>query len=1074
MPKPRRVLPFLFVFAFAAAVAAQGGASKSDPSGIRSPLQQQVAELANQSSWAQDTRYEGAKPDKSKRGVYPVGNGKVFTYVGLGARANTMLAITGPTYAAPERSMPRGNFGELTLELDGAELTEQRVRRVRDANFVVTEDRSESGIALRTLTFAAPDSTVITRVVEVHNGGSAPFVGGVLWARTGIPAQVRGAELELVWRSEGRGAQARIAMDRAEAQNGSLRCKLGDLAPGASFTTVLTVATAAGTEGGTSAATDVATATTAAQGTVRWWRERLRGTPTLRTDNHRIMDLFGDWKVLMLTMRDARSGVVSPMVSRRGAWIRESTGPLLTFLRYNLWAEAKAILDYYHDAICLTGEVREYYPLDLDFKRLAGTKPDYTKIALPDSDLPSWLILQHFWYYRATWDAAYIEQRQPLLLELLRRQKRGKDSLFRFSGHESYMEPTLYRLPLEGFRRNPLFVAEDPAHGRRSYSLGASVAFLMAIQGYGELLNGIDRVKRPDKWAGEQSPDDKPSSKWLERSFNVMKDVERRFFFSDPSFKVREDISKDLKFGVDWTGLFAPAISPVNGTVHAEPFANLNLLPLWMGFTFTTGERSRHNLRNTLARLWHEEKDGKRVRTLVGTTATVGHFTGEVPGMLLTALVERDGRERYQAQQDLMDIAAPAGEWGRFYDPSGRPIASDDPEWPHRMSPNECGINLDAFVFALNGVRHVSVPYFDNTSIKVKLRMPKGCKFLEMENLKKDGRAFSVHVDEFTAPLSEEERKANDAQSDPRYRRDPNVDHRRFRFRMRLLSENPKRGRYQVDADVSGTMFVRYLYKGKVGGQSGEVNESEFWREDHEQFFLDGSPTLVPESKRMAKKAGADLLVLTNRPQCAEILRGDKTTVVDTGLPFTGPELVKALLDGGKPTHKTLLLDVGYDASDRRTFKNKRFWSHPAWLKTLTDFAAGGGMVVRPKYVTRFEVRSGEAGAAWRQVEAADGRLALGPRAPRTAKFSVRCDRDRDDVVVRIGSGCGYALSCAGSELASESGARAAVRDQDSVVATLKRGENAFEVRLAADGDPVLFVQFTDTRGLPVPGLSYE
>ena len=101
-----------------------------------------------------------------------------------------------------------------------------------------------------------------------------------------------------------------------------------------------------------------------------------------------------------------------------------------------------------------------------------------------------------------------------------------------------------------------------------------------------------------------------------------------------------------------------------------------------------------------------------------------------------------------------------------------RPSATVDPQGPDRLSPNECGISIDASILALNGIRHVPVPNYDNESIKLKLRLPPGTHFLEMENLKKDGRAFSVHVDEFWAPLSDDEKTANQGQSDPKYRKD--------------------------------------------------------------------------------------------------------------------------------------------------------------------------------------------------------------------------------------------------------------------------------------------------------------
>ncbi len=46
------------------------------------------------------------------------------------------------------------------------------------------------------------------------------------------------------------------------------------------------------------------------------------------------------------------------------------------------------------------------------------------------------------------------------------------------------------------------------------------------------------------------------------------------------------------------------------------------------------------------------------------------------------------------------------------------------------------------------------------------MRLPVGAKFLEMNNLKKDNRAFNLHVDEFYAPDMERGLRWNDPKFD--------------------------------------------------------------------------------------------------------------------------------------------------------------------------------------------------------------------------------------------------------------------------------------------------------------------
>ncbi len=104
-------------------------------------------------------------------------------------------------------------------------------------------------------------------------------------------------------------------------------------------------------------------------------------------------------------------------------------------------------------------------------------------------------------------------------------------------------------------------------------------------------------------------------------------------------------------------------------------------------------------------------------------------------------------------------------------------------------------------------------------------------------------------------------------------------------------------------------------------------------------------------------------------------------------------------------------------------------------------------------------------------MQAKAGRLDLGTKTGAKARFTVVSNAARDDVVLRIGTGCGYTLICNGEEVAQETGARQPLRDRDSVLIELKKGENVFDLSLAADGVTVLFVQVTDPRGLAERGV---
>ena len=258
---------------------------------ILAPLAKQVAALNTQSSWGQDAKYE-VQPDQTTRGIYPVGNGRVFTYLGLGARANTMQAITGPQYQTNEIYAPKGHFGELTMSLVGAggpiPLPDQRLRRVTDANFVVTEDAAPDGLSLRTLTYARPDTTTITRVVEVQNTGKAATGPLTLVTRLEGKLEIKGKTIISRYQGGKRSAFCVFSVSAGKASTEGFNTELGTLAPGQTWVGILTASIGAGKgpgDGWSVTKADMGTAIESANGTLNWWQAKLKGCPKVETDH---------------------------------------------------------------------------------------------------------------------------------------------------------------------------------------------------------------------------------------------------------------------------------------------------------------------------------------------------------------------------------------------------------------------------------------------------------------------------------------------------------------------------------------------------------------------------------------------------------------------------------------------------------------------------------------------------------------------------------------------------------------------------------------------------------------------
>ena len=1000
---------------------------------IPAPLGDVIPELAKQSSWAQNANFGSTGP----RGPYPVGNGRAFGVLGLGARANTLQAITGPHYALDDPRSKTGHFGSTTLELrrNGAEvaLPNQRVRRVSGAGFVVTEDAADQGLLLRTTTFATPGATHLVQVVEVINGGTETIDGTSLRLTTDGEATTDGNSLRKVYHSKTQPCGLRIAMTGAKAVGQGLESSIPPLAAGAKWRGVVWLATHDGVTlpEGLRVEPSLETAINDARATKTWWTERLAETPVLDSDHAKVRDLVADGKVLLLTQTCADARLATTMLGRREFHVREAAGPLLLLLRSNLWGEAKRYLEVIAHAVARDQRVPT--TISLAAASSDGTKPadlskvDWKKVRVAPGDIPSWVILYHLWYWRVTQDTALIERHWPLLEICLKRQRRGPDNLLRFHGDENYMSAPLSSLYPEQIGIGNGLIANSPTIGRRSYSFASGTLFLLSMHALGDLLDGIDKSRNPAKWA-EGAPKKRPGARYVEHTFQIMSDIEKRFWLEEQK-------------------MFAPAISPVTQEPHATPVANANLMPLWVGWTFPTGEKSRDNLRTTLELLW-------RADARIGSTPAVGHVTGEVQGMLVAALAERDATRRLDALDAMLAMAEPAGTYASIYGPNGRPTDGAD-----RGSMFASGINIDALMFAISGVRFVAVPNWDNTDVRLELRLPTNAKFVTMKNVRKDGRELSIFFRETFEKMTKTELEDNSKQTDESKRRDPNEKHRRLRFRVELLSDNPAQGYYDAAINAATTVFVRYLTKEKP------TAEVEFWAPDREPFLPHGMQPPRAGRKPLAATEGATMLVLTARPATAELLDGDKVTLVDSGLPWRAGE-VRDLLVGkdGKPAHESLYLDWGHNLPTTATYRPKSFWSGAEWQDVIRSFEAAGGKVLRPQFATKGTLESN--GKAATEVAAtADGGLRFDYQDP--GKLTVVFQADKTgERVLRIGSSHGMKASWNGKRLYEHKGERSAVPDSDNELVKVQAGDNTLVLEIRGSGMVTVFARLTDSRGM--------
>ncbi len=998
------------------------GAASDQPIGSRpSAFADAIPGLPAGSSWAGDGR--GA--------AWPVGSGRVFAALGLGdGPANALYHVVGPDYASP------AVHGPLALELADIEPAgSAHVARLLGTGFVESEELVD-GLALRTLSFAPLASRRIVRLVEVTELDGR--------ARADLRLRLTGNDLRVVGDGFGLAdlapGSAVVRLGDAAPSAGSSVPELGfRLAAGGRFRTVSEIAFATGSEP-LPTRLDWDAACRLAATDLAGWRARLAGATTVDTDLARFRDLCRDHLVHTLTMTCAETGVVVPMLGRRVASIREQVGATLTLLRFGLHAEARRALEWFEAAAAATGEIREEYPLDL---RSDGAGVPWQDVQLhPAAEVPSWLLLQFFWYWRSTRDATFVEQHWPLIDVCLKRQVRGADSLMTFSGNE----PWLHGLAPFADPGNTALVGDAPAAGRASWSFVSGVLFLMTVQAVGDMVDGLDRHRNPDKYAGD-GPTKRPGEAYTRRSFQLLEDLEKRYWLADE-------------------GRFAPAISPVDGTPHRLPLAGANLMPLWVGWTFPTGEKSRDNLRNTCEWL----ADG---RAGVRSSPLDEVRCGDLDAMLLVALSERDGVGRSAVFDRILASATPSGGFARWLDADSRPVATpgDPAGRPELLSPGVSGVVVDALLFATTGVRYAAVPNWDDDDIRLELRAPTGASYVTVRNIRKDGRRLDLYFRRTASRMTDEELQANE-QLPAEQRRDPTEPQPRTAFVVDLLEGDPARGYYDVAVNAEGTVFVRYL-KREAPASADEpdlrrIDEQVFVTPDKEVFLpLDGrAPARSSTPRALDLREGTAIAVLTNRS--TGLFTGENLFVFDTGRPFVLEDLRRLLLaeDGTRRVDR-LFLDWHYDAGLPASPTPPSRFAGSAWRTLCDAFLAAGGSIDRPGFATA--ATAVLADGTERMLRADEG-LPL-PPGTRVVELELPAGSlgPAGDAVLRVGTPFGYSLSWNGDQVLEAQGRGRTIPDSDAVLVRVQGGAATvrFAFRQPTETASRLFVRVSDADGMP-------
>jgi len=648
-------------------------------------LQQQFPWLASTSkAWFQEADLSSGKvPDYSHLGCFPLGNGRVFTTSGLRYPFGTMSNTFGPVYQKHQGSL---GSQSIVLLVGGRpyDLPRQRVDWVLRGGTVHTTLSSAAGVELEISDCVPPEGHAIVRVVLVTNDSRRSLKGvqlglayaaGVLEAKAGILAS-DGPQRAI--RAGFAGARTTVndrllspPLPEAAGKVNGLRatevgqtvlCPLGTLEPGESIAKVAyTIIAPTAQEADAELAGLERDPFALLQANFDWWQKWYHDALTIECPNQKINE-FIPIQQHIIRVQQAQLGGYSPMYMYTTCWVRDSNGPIRFMTQSGKFEEVRRALDYYYDCCALSGTIPMNHPLDVDTSKPLP-RVDWSKAPSPRAEVASFLVLQHYWYWQQSGDLTPIREHWQYLRRCLLGQDVDEQGRLPFFGDETYRFPG-YAI-FEHTRKEPTdWVSMDLKSADSAWEYVAAAG---AMSTWARQLGKSTEAQEYDA-LGKR----------------VRDALDRRFWMED-------------------RGYYAPAMSDFSGELYRYPFANINLTPVWLGADLRSwapggpdDTQPVWSAREAIDLLW---KESGTVRTTPGC----GYYVGMTPGMVVWALATARSSSTAEAIKGLLAAASPSGEYSEMNRPDDTP--SDQYWGKNRARPWEGGINAEALVFALTGLR---------------------------------------------------------------------------------------------------------------------------------------------------------------------------------------------------------------------------------------------------------------------------------------------------------------------------------------------------------------------------------
>jgi len=647
--------------------------------------------------------------------VYSIGNGWVWTAMGFYPFYNTGV-VCGPEYQYPIQWNPGSTFqgDQLSVTSEGRaiDLRNQWMWKIRKTDVVVTAAAdSEGGVVFYTLTFAPPGLKALVRVYAVANNTDKTLtdvrvrnliprtkvVGKTLTDTVKHPEMKAGAENT---RTMIAGAldESAVTANVDSGSNGYLDISFGDVKPGECKKQLVYRVMFLETWDNKPVKpdSDETLAAIRSKGfalldeTIAYWRNYNSATTSLEAPGEwgkRAADFIDDEKMLVQTQQFARTGAVGPMWFFSDQWIRDACGPIKSFLRTGVPQNARRAIDYFYIASVANRIVLNWVGMDVDITKEWPPVEDWNDISVNagggdhvSAEVPNWLILQHYWYWKYTGDITPIKEHWPYLVRLYYGQfDNKKDNIFRpdfkipFHGDETYIYSGG-----EALWENRYDLQQNSYPGGNIYSADSSF----------ELVAAGDALIEMGRAAGLSVSD-----------------------IAGVNPKIREATEK--YYWMDDLGFYAQGMSVLyDGQLNRYPMANIQANVIWSGYSKPTDKKA---VSNALRMAEYLMEESGVFNPIVGYDVTVGMLQGQC--LYTLAAINHPWAEK--AFYAMLMIAGDTTEYSEWMAPG---LDYRTMYRANRLRPWEGGINLDAALYFLTGAE----PDAPNKRMTLTPRLPGG------------------------------------------------------------------------------------------------------------------------------------------------------------------------------------------------------------------------------------------------------------------------------------------------------------------------------------------------------------